>query len=438
MSEHSILEEAAPRRRLGTVLSVCSLVLLASGPVRAAEGRTAVGKNASPAGAVVAREAGGKGWQALAPDAPVHSGDLLVGLPGAVLVGPKGAVRLRMVSDLGRVSPFPVVENAVVLHDNPSADLAFTLDRGRVDVINARDKGPAKVRVRFRKEDWDLTLTEPGTAVALELYSRWPAGIPSNPKPQPDSAPYAGLVLLVLKGQVELKVGSTEYGLQAPPGPASFRWDSISGAGPGPERLEKLPEWADPEALGDDPARVKAVRAALDRIEKRVAREPAETALTESLAANDPAERRAAVYCLGALDYLDRVLDALADAKHADVRESAVLALRHWIGRGPGQDLKVYNALTERHKLTPRQAEIVLQLLHSPDEDQRREPALYERLIAGLRSSQLPIRELAYWHLTRLAPAGKKIGYDAAAPEVQRKAAVEQWQKLIPEGKLPP
>jgi hypothetical protein len=436
MSKLSILERTLRRRRLGTVLAVCGLVVLSAGHARAADG-AAVGKNASTAGAVVVRQAGGKEWKTLAPDAVVHSGDLVVGLPGAALVAGKGAVRLSLVSDLGHLSPVPVIENAIVLHDAPGVDLDFTLDRGRVDVANARQQGPAKVRVHFRKEAWDLTLAEPGTAVALELYGRWPPGIPKDPKPQPNSAPDAECVLLVLKGQVDLKAGSTEYALHAPPGPALFQWDTTSGAAAGPRRLEKLPEWADPRAVGADAARVQAVRTALARIQKRLASEPVVTALTETLAANDPAERRAAVYCFGGLDLLDRVLDALSDARHADVRESAVLALRHWIGRAPGQEAKLHDLLVERHKLSPRQAEIVVQLLHSPDEQQRSRPELYETLIAGLQSRQLAIRELAYWHLSRLAPAGKKIGYDAAAPEAQRQAAVERWKKLIPEGKLP-
>lgn len=438
MSEQNLLEPSARLRCIGTLLSVFSLTLLPGGPARAAEGRTVVGKNASQAGAVVAREAGGKEWRALAADAPVHSGDLLVALPGAALVGPKGAVRLALVSDLAQVSPFPVVENAVVLHDNPAVDLDFTLDRGRVDIANAKAQGHARVRVHFRKEVWELTLAEPGTAVALELYGRWPPGIPANPKPQPNSAPDAELAVLVLKGHIHLKAGATEHALQAPPGPAYIQWDSTSGASAGPGRLEKLPTWADPEAVGEDPARVKALRAALARVQKRLATQPVESALTEALNAADPLERRVAVFILGALDFPERVIDALNDAKHADVRESAIPALRHWIGRGAGQDMKIYNMLSERQKLSPRQAEIVVQLLHSPDQRQRSQPELYETLIASLQSSQLAIRELAHWHLIRLAPAGKNIAFDAAGPAAQREAAVKQWQQLIPEGKLPP
>ena len=56
-----------------------------------------------------------------------------------------------------------------------------------------------------------------------------------------------------------------------------------------------------------------------------------------------------------------------------------------------------------------------MQLLHSPFDLDR--PETYDALIAYLRHSRLPVRELARWHLYRLVPAGRKIVYDAAASE---------------------
>jgi hypothetical protein len=59
-------------------------------------------------------------------------------------------------------------------------------------------------------------------------------------------------------------------------------------------------------------------------------------------------------------------------------------------------------------------------------------------LINYLKHSRLPVRELARWHLMRLAPAGGDIVYDAASPAAQREQAFERWRALIPAGKLPP
>ena len=56
----------------------------------------------------------------------------------------------------------------------------------------------------------------------------------------------------------------------------------------------------------------------------------------------------------------------------------------------------------------------------------------------AVMTTPLPVRELAHWHLDRLAPAGQKIAYDAAADEAARHKAAEQWRALIPPGQLPP
>jgi len=78
----------------------------------------------------------------------------------------------------------------------------------------------------------------------------------------------------------------------------------------------------------------------------------------------------------------------------------------------------------------------VLELLHSPFHKDR--PETYQTLIEYLRSDRLPVRELARWHLDRLAPAGRSIAFDAAAPAEERAQAVKKWKELVPEGQLPP
>jgi hypothetical protein len=164
---------------------------------------------------------------------------------------------------------------------------------------------------------------------------------------------------------------------------------------------------------------------------------PADVA--EELArSGDEFERRLGVNALAAMDELSRLALVMTTTKHADVWDHGVLALRHWIGRGPGQDQKLYKALTEKGGFSPGEAEVVLNLLHSYGADDLARPETYEALIDYLESDRLPIRGLAEWHLTRLVPAGKKIGYNPVGPKEEREAAVKEWRKLIPSGKLPP
>ena len=88
--------------------------------------------------------------------------------------------------------------------------------------------------------------------------------------------------------------------------------------------------------------------------------------------------------------------------------------------------------------LAPAQAETIMQLLHGLGEEDLEQPETYQALIRLLGSDRLAVRGLAHWHLYRLVPAGRKIGYDPLAAPERRAAALKRWQELIPPGKLPP
>ena len=141
---------------------------------------------------------------------------------------------------------------------------------------------------------------------------------------------------------------------------------------------------------------------------------------------------------MGALDDLEGLGKALMEAKHPDVWQNGVLAVRHWLGREPGQDMKLYHLLVEQKKVPPGQAEIILQLLHSFRDTDLAMPETYELLIDYLGHERLAIRGLAHWHLYRLVPAGRDIAYNPLDPKEERDLAQQAWRKLIPAGKLPP
>jgi len=420
------------------------LGLLVQPAAGAEEPRKATAKCLSPAGTLLQRTDPEKAWQPVEPLDTVHSRDQLLALPGAraALKTSNGDVGLTLHGNLPQLSPYPVLESSVVLHDTSAADLDFTLDRGRVVVTNRKEKGSLRVRVRMRKQAWELTLQEPGCAVALELYGRWLPGVPFKRDSDKDYVPTSEVLLLVLKGEVDLKTGKQQFALRAPPGPAAYHWHSVRGEAAGPERLDKLPAWA--EGKAGDKNEAKAIQEALDQLLARLKDKPVDTALTELLEAaakdSDAARagfaRKLAVYGMGAIDDVPRLTDVLADPKRADVRQTAIEALRHWMGRDSGHDIRLYNLLIVRQKYSANHAEVVLQLLHNPfDRDQ---VETYEALVAYLLHERLPIRELAYWHLQRLVPEGLRVAFDPSAAEDQRKRAQGEWKKLIQDGKLPP
>src|SRR5262249_22657150 len=144
--------------------------------------------------------------------------------------------------------------------------------------------------------------------------------------------------------------------------------------------------------------------AAMKHFRELLQTKPQGEGLDELLQSEEPAERRLGGVASAAPGDLGHLGKALATAKDPDVWGKGVLALRHWIGRGPGQDLKLYQGLIEKRKMKPAQAETVLELLHGFDDESLGQPETYETLIEFLNKDELPIRGLAYWHLKRLVP----------------------------------
>jgi hypothetical protein len=430
------VELAATDKVSGKNATLSFPLTLTKGPPAASTQRQVVATGVTGTGTLLRRGAAGKDWDAVPQNESVYAGDTLVGLPGASLDSRNGAVRLTLHADLDRQSHYPVIESAVRLEPATKADLDFTLDRGRVELTNRKQTGPAHVRVHLRHDTWELTLAEPGTTVALEIFSRWPRGVPFTRNPGPTDVPVARAVLLVLNGEIQLKEGDHVYALKAPPGPALIEWDSVHGSDDTPQRLEKLPTWA-LEGHEDTPAS-QAKSEAVKRVSQMLALKSVDTTLAEMVNSDNEKSRRAAVFLMGALDKLGDLAQVMREPKHPDIWENGVLAFRHWIGRGPGQDQILYNALIERGGLSPLHAVCVLHFLHSPGEAELARPEYYQALIDYLDHEVPLLRRLAYWHLYRLVPAGRELGYDPLAPKDSRAAAIQKWRKLVPAGKLPP
>jgi hypothetical protein len=426
------MSRTAPRfSALAIMLGAVTLSTL--GEARGAD--DAVARCLSPTGTLIRRANAQEQWQVVREGDGLPTGELMVGLPGAVIESTNGAVRLSFGSDFSGTSPFPIIETALILNVAKGVDLNFTMDRGRVELANRKSSGAARVRCHVGHGEGELTLSEPGSRVALELYGRWPAGVPFSRNPKPGEGPTLDLVVLVLEGQVELDVNGRDFAMKAPPGPALLQCNSVTGWDPTPHRLDKLPAWAQ-----DDPSSPQAQKrkAVLEAFRQEVATKPPDTVLAEFLKSDDPLKRRLAVFGLAALDDLPHLGDALAHAQHEDVWENGVLALRHWIGRGPGQDQKLYQGLIKKAGYSAVDAEAVLELLHSFGEEALARPETYEILIAYLDHDKLALRGLAHWHLVRLVPEGRKIEYHPLDPKEKRERAVEEWKKLVPAGNLPP
>jgi hypothetical protein len=396
----------------------------------APEKRVAAATCVTGTASLLQREAPDKPWQLVKDREEVFTGDeLLGGIAGAV-DSKNGAVRLIVVGDVDGRAPLPVLETAFVLHEPKDVDLDFTLLRGRVRLINLKKSGPAKVKFRVRQFVGEATLTEPGTTLSAEIYGIWPRGVPFRKEPKAGEEPSLAWTLLAVKGEIDMKGPRRQFALKSPPGLAVMDGDTSTDPEPSAAYLKELPTWA-PEKISDmaNTERGKKVEAVILRWRKQAAEKGLGPSLDALLASDDPLDRRFGVLMLAAMDDLQRLGDVLKDTKHQDVWDAAIVAARHWIGRGPGQDQKLYKALLTR-QYSPREAEGFMELLHSFGDDELARPETYQVLISYLGSDRMSLRQLAYWHLYRLVPDGRKIGYDPMASKEQRDAAIKEWRKV--------
>ena len=143
-----------------------------------------------------------------------------------------------------------------------------------------------------------------------------------------------------------------------------------------------------------------------------------------------------------------RLLSDMGDeGQTEDRRQAATGALRHWVSEEAKRGLLLFNPqadagyLVDRLKLTAADANLVVDLLHSPS---RGEIADKENLlgVAGLlQHEQLIVRVVAKRYLEDLAEnptAGKSlVRFDCRGLPPSRRTATVAWQKLIKEGRFP-
>lgn len=436
---------AAPSA-LALLLAILVVPARSTGPIDApqsSEPRVKVGKNLAKRG-LLSSQGLNDAFERVRPGESVYSRDLLVALPGfqADIVPASKGVKLTLFGNLPEMSDSHVLESAVVLHDTSHYDIDFTHLRGRIILTNTKEKGEAKAWLRTDTVGVQFTLAAPGDQVAVEIYGRWAPGMPFSLRRSDDNEPIILWDVYALKGRLDIKAGPNEWRMAEPPGRAHFHGDSLHGpARSGPQIIKELPAWADAKAAKSPILkRVAAVVAAYAKaIDERETKEVPGALL--KLAAGDKDSERAGilrrlvVFAMAATDNVDRVAELLGASKDDTIRKTAVIALRHWIGAREGRDEKLYHTLIDHVGYSKAEAETLLQLLHSPFAPEQAET--YETLIAYLRHRKQAVRELAHWHLVRLAPIGRKIPFDASADAAVREKAVEEWKKLVPPGELP-
>jgi hypothetical protein len=201
-------------------------------------------------------------------------------------------------------------------------------------------------------------LETPGTEVAMDLMGRVvpEAAVRSGESPQTEFS------LIVLKGQVTVKREQKTWETTPEQAPTWFFWTNRDGlVNQGPFRKEHLSFFSkDPP----DTAQAREMIAAVDTLLSRAGADKSIDLVLDELLRSEKsmaAQRTLAVYCLGALDLLPQLLDCIEAEERAEVRQKAVPALVHWLGRKADHEEKLFQTLVGQKMYKESQATTVLQ-----------------------------------------------------------------------------
>lgn len=408
---------------------------------------------------------------------PVVSGSPLVALPGYKgVVQLDSGVRLTLWGNLPQyllhresmlkknVPPAPDRESAVELHQHAILDGDLTLRRGGLLITNTKSD-PVRVRVRFsnptnpeHREFWDITLEgKDAEAMIVRRTSFRPGELFYVDRNDPTRAgPIAEMDVFAVKGVVHLRSDHATNTLFAPVEGSGgdycwMQWHSRYGwLNRGPARkLDRPPDWLSdqPYFPKDSDAKLheelELMRDTRDKMLLAVAgfnsdlvdpKKQVDVALKKALTESGkfPLKRKLAIYCYGAIDDLQTLIDALDESKYYDVRSTAVLTLQGWISHERDNEYVLYDELV-RKGYTPVEGQQLLWLLHERTGEQLSDRGNIATLIDYLVAKKLIIRELAYGNLLRRFPEGLKIGYSPFDLQQQRERAREQWHSMYPQ-----
>jgi hypothetical protein len=385
---------------------------------------------------------GDQPWRRLTPGGRVFSTDPLVSLPGYLSeVRLDSGVQLQL---RGLVPQFAtdvmmnfLSESSVALHPSKDVDVDFTLNSGRVYLANHKDQGPARVRLRFDREIWELTLAEPDTEVIVELIKRYFGDF----RWQDGEEPLANVYLAILKGKGTFKRDYNSFNLEMP-GPAFVMWDNKGRGLSERQPLQRpFPQWDKAPPANKE---ADEMGTALEDLSKRMTdKKSVDVALVEGLQSDRPSQRLLSIYCLGALDEVRRLLDVLGDEdpNRGIDRITAVRVLQRWISRGPQAGKLLFDhekrsgILTENRKYLTGEAETILKLLYGFSVAESRSPDTYRVLADYLLSPKIAIRELAIGHLYAM---GAPVKFNPAWSDAERQKAAAEVNKMVDDHKLPP
>ena len=426
---------------------------LVAGVTPPRQDRVAVGKleRATGVAPIVVRRppVGDAAWvRVMADDPLIVSTDRIMALPGyKALVRLDTGVTIDLWGNLPDLVPASVLESAItpwLPADGFDADV--TVHRGRVYVATTKPAG-AKVRVRFLTDAWEVTLGDDKSEVVFELSHVVSPGTIVEP-----GQTTAGLAVTAGKATVKFRYGPPRTLARGD----DVAWDSKGGK---PEVRVNPPLDAAAKAnrsaylakvpVFPDALRARPIVQALEEFSKDLTDATRVRAVfVEALQDKPPtdlarAAARIAVFTLAALGDLPGLADALTDPNRWFVRQTAAEGLRFALAADPAAATRFRQVLVDKSRLGDETADAVVRLVRGFTDQERATPGTMDRLVSGLESASVAVRELSFLNLIgfidlREKSSGDLLRFDAGAPVEFRNPAVAAWKKKVEEIKKKP
>jgi hypothetical protein len=352
---------------------------------------------------------------------------------GAIQSGERLASPSPFVSDLSLATePLRMsLQGSSIVTLSGAADAVCTvaIDRGRVvfhsGPPSAEAAGPVVLRLAIGTLRWRLELTDPDTVCGVQVSPRFP-----NVFEQDFGGDWYLGGLTVASGTVRLVREETGAGASSVAASAvslvQGDWLSLAPAdvaadGESPRPLAVLPAWLVPDA------RVASAvqRTMSTRFEREFdLQQPIRLSVVAAVKSPLSGISELAVGCLALTGQLEPLVQALAESEFAVTRQAAFDGLRLWLVGASGRG-KLLRAELGRW-FEQSEVETVYRLLWGFDKSAGAGAETSGQLVDWLSSDHIAIREMAFYHVSRIT--GRKYEYRAGAALGRRNAAVARWR----------
>jgi hypothetical protein len=198
---------------------------------------------------------------------------------------------------------------------------------------------------------------------------------------------------------------------------------AAEGEKPPPNRpLLAIPRWMGP------PTSTPTAQNYARLFEKRFSLDDAiELSIPDVAADGNPEIARMASECLALIEAYGPLIDILYRSQHEEGRKAAISGLRLWLPRSADNKDLLKAELAKR--FTAEDADAVYRLLWGFDEEDARNKIISQQLYDWMGNPELYIRELAFYHVSRLT--GVTHDYRPNASTLQISSARKRWEAHI-------